>query len=91
MVKFGDQTLPKVQSWSINTRRFLVEKSIPYRDVAYREDMGGSGKEIIVEGIISPADYDVRNDIIDVLTGEGSVTSVNRTVVGKNSRMFFLT
>ena len=51
-MKFNDVTLPTVGSVNIRTTRLYVEKPIPGRSFAHREDVGATGDVISVTGEI---------------------------------------
>ncbi|MBS7622806.1 hypothetical protein KEJ39_03920 [Candidatus Bathyarchaeota archaeon] len=75
LVKFGTQTLPNVDAWSITYSRNVVENPIPGRSVAYRSDVGATGAEILVSGIIYPKNYSVLNAIKAL--ADGTVRTLN--------------
>jgi len=72
MVKFGSTSLGTLQRWRLSTSRYLDERFIPGRTVAYREDLGGSGYEFDVDTLIYPYNYTTRASIISAMGDQSS-------------------
>ena len=52
MVRFGNYELPHVLDAQIQTSRVEIERTMPYRSVAYRADQTTKGRTVTISGEI---------------------------------------
>jgi len=78
LVKFGTYTLPRVLEIQRETSRIFIERQLPGRQFAYRQDQGGLGLRFTVRGAIRPSTELVKNQIEALADGTARILDLEK-------------